>query len=165
MPSENNAAMKSDRKFTFNFFRMGEWYQIEVDDKLPWRRRSAPSKSFEWWVPLLEKAYATFNGSYSNINGGSIGWGLTELTGGITTRIRLNYDYIESSGLEKFENFFRKYFNKNSICSAENHIADGAQTSGIEDHEMNGLVTRHAYSRVFTYFDENFRDFLKIYFS
>ena len=148
MPIENNANMKGERKFTFNFFRMGEWFRLEVDDKLPWKRRSAPSLTGEWWVPLIEKAYATFNGSYTNIHGGSIGWGLTELTGGISTRIKLDYDYIVnlSNGMEKFENFIRKYFNKNAICSTENHVADGAETSGIEDHEMNGLVTRHAYS-------------------
>ena len=138
--------MKGERKFTFNFFRMGEWFRLEVDDKLPWKRRSAPSLTGEWWVPLIEKAYATFNGSYTNIHGGSIGWGLTELTGGISTRIKLNSDYVESNGIEKFEQFFRKYFNKNAIFSAENHVADGAKTSGIEDHETNGLVTRHAYS-------------------
>ena len=146
MPLENNANMENDREFVFNFFRMGEWFQIKVDDKLPWKRRSKPSLSGEWWVPLIEKAYATFNGSYNNIIGGSTAWSLTELTGGISTRIKLNYDYIKSNGIEKFENFLRQYLNKNAICSTENHVADGADTSGIEDREMNGLITRHAYS-------------------
>ena len=148
MSAENNASMKGDRKFTFNFYRLGEWIEVKVDDKLPMTHRSDPSNSGEWWVPLIEKAYATFNGSYDNINAGSIGWGLSELTGGITTSIRLSYKLIESLGIEKFKNFFKKYLNKNAICSTGNLAADGAETSGIEEKETNGLVTGHAYSQV-----------------
>ena len=146
MPAENNISMNGDRKFRFNFFRMGEWFQIVVDDKLPLERGSTTSLSGEWWVPLIEKAYATFNGSYDNIVGGRIGWGLTELTGGISTNIKLSYNLIKSIGINKFESFFYEYLNKNAICSTGNLVADGAQTSGVEDLEVNGLVTRHAYS-------------------
>ena len=50
--------MQSGGNFKFNFFRMGEWNQVEVDRILPKIRRSNPSKTNEWWVPLAEKAYA-----------------------------------------------------------------------------------------------------------
>ena len=66
------------------FFRMGEWVDIVVDDRLPTRKRAAPSDTDEWWVPLVEKAYAKFNGSYDKIIGGNTCWAMTDLTGGIS---------------------------------------------------------------------------------
>ena len=45
--------------------------------------RAKPSASNEWWVPLCEKAYAKFVGSYVALQGGWPQWALTELTGGI----------------------------------------------------------------------------------
>ena len=68
----------------FKFFRMGEWVDIVVDDRLPTRKRAAPSDTDEWWVPLVEKAYAKFNGSYDKIIGGNTCWAMTDLTGGIS---------------------------------------------------------------------------------
>ena len=75
------------------FFKLGEWVDVIIDDQLPIRRRAAPSKtegsdSEEWWVPLTEKAYAKFCGSYDRIVGGNTGWAMTELTGGITVEMK-----------------------------------------------------------------------------
>ena len=65
----NTAISSSSPNFKFNFWRLGEWHEITVDQVLPKYRRARPSKSNEWWVPLTEKAYATFNLSYDNIHG------------------------------------------------------------------------------------------------
>ena len=62
---------------------MGEWVDVIIDDRLPTYRRALPSATNEWWVPLVEKAYAKFNGSYDKISFGKTCWALTELTGGI----------------------------------------------------------------------------------
>ena len=45
--------------------------------------RADRSETGEWWVPLTEKAYAKFCGSYDQIRGGCPCWALTDLTGGI----------------------------------------------------------------------------------
>ena len=66
----NNTAMRNGSLFTFQFYRLGEWHMVSVDRVLPVRRRALPSATHEWWVPLIEKAYAKFNGSYDNIDGG-----------------------------------------------------------------------------------------------
>ena len=50
-------------RFKFNFWHFGEWITVEVDDRLPTRagrliyarNKTEPN---EFWVPLLEKAYA-----------------------------------------------------------------------------------------------------------
>ena len=71
-PAHNNTAIGSPSpSFKFNFWRLGEWHEVNVDQVLPLYRRARPSKTNEWWVPLTEKAYATFNQSYSNIEGKS----------------------------------------------------------------------------------------------
>ena len=61
--------------FRFRFYRLGEWYEVVIDDKLPTRagqliflRGNHPN---EFWPALFEKAYAKFNGGYSKIEGGN----------------------------------------------------------------------------------------------
>jgi hypothetical protein len=44
----------------------------------------------ETWLPLLEKAYAKVHGDYDSISGGWSGEGVEDMTGGVTTTIRLN---------------------------------------------------------------------------
>ena len=53
-------------KFTFNTFS-GE-QEVIIDNKLPFAQ-DIMAKGGDYWVPLLEKAYAKFNGSYNAIVG------------------------------------------------------------------------------------------------
>lgn len=43
----------------------------------------------ETWLPLLEKAYAKVHGDYWSIDGGFTGEAIEDLTGGITTELRI----------------------------------------------------------------------------
>ena len=76
--------------YRFQFFKMGEFWDVIIDDKLPSSKagkkkliRAKSSVTDEYWIPLLEKAYAKFSGGYKNLKGGWPCWALTELTGGI----------------------------------------------------------------------------------
>ena len=88
---EFNASKAAKMKgiYKFKFFKMGQFVDVIIDDFLPSEdknkiaKRAADSETNEWWIPLCEKAYAKFNGSYENIQGGLPTWALTELTGGI----------------------------------------------------------------------------------
>jgi len=44
------------------------------------------SQAKEYWVPLIEKAYAKLHGSYEALNGGSLQQALVDLTGGIAEK-------------------------------------------------------------------------------
>lgn len=67
---------------------MGEWLDIFIDDQLPKKYAAKPRKgSKEYWVALVEKAYAKFFGGYKNIIGGDPTWALFNLTGGITLEV------------------------------------------------------------------------------
>ena len=72
-------------RFQFNFFQYGEWVKVFVDDRLPtvdgkliYTRSNDPN---EFWVALLEKAYAKLNRSYENLLGGTAGEAMVDLTG------------------------------------------------------------------------------------
>ena len=69
-PDFNNSDVARETGiFKFKFFRLGEWIDVIIDDDLPTRKRARPSDTGEWWVPLVEKAYAKFSGSYEKIQG------------------------------------------------------------------------------------------------
>ena len=69
----------------FKFFKLGKFADVIIDTRFPSGEsdRAFSSGTHEWWIPLVEKAYAKFSGSYKNIIGGLPGWGLVELTGGV----------------------------------------------------------------------------------
>ena len=117
-------------------------------------------------MPLTEKAYATLNGSYNNIDGGRTCWAFTgkslksdgcylleylndvfetffkELTGGVAAHMELTWEKVNALGQENFKNFIRRYLAKNGIFCTGND----AETDAVEAYEENGLIQGHAYS-------------------
>ena len=43
----------------------------------------------EFWVPLMEKAYAKLHGNYEMLNGGNMSEALVDLTGGCSEKYNL----------------------------------------------------------------------------
>ncbi|XP_035222772.1 calpain-3-like, partial [Stegodyphus dumicola] len=72
---------------TFRFWRFGHWITVYIDDLLPTKKRklifSRSSEPREFWVSLLEKAYAKLHGSYEALEGGHAMDALVDLTGGL----------------------------------------------------------------------------------
>jgi hypothetical protein len=60
----------------FQFFKNGKWVPVFVDTLLPYDTSSKSllyghcTDTQEFWVPLLEKAYAKLHGCYEVLNGG-----------------------------------------------------------------------------------------------
>ncbi|KAG1714487.1 Calpain [Nymphon striatum] len=126
--------------FRFRFWKFGEWIEVIVDDRLPtyqgrllYLHSSDPT---EFWVALLEKAYAKFYGSYYNLHGGVTAQALQDLTGGI----------IQSFGLLKQEPMaiyqVLNYSVPRSTLLAASILIDNKQQLRLR----NGLITQHAYS-------------------
>ena len=89
--------------FRFKFWSIDNWVSVNVDDRLPVRKRrdywrpwgTRKSQNNAWWVPLLEKAYAKLDQSYERIAGGSGHEGLRVLTGMPTIRLWQDDDLDE----------------------------------------------------------------------
>lgn len=151
--------------YGFVFYRDGEWISVVVDDNLylasadfnhgaydPTAKRAAEHKlryqtgsdalhfaqcsdQNETWLPLLEKAYAKVHGDYEALEGGSSGEGVEDMTGGVSTVVKL------SSVLNK-DKFWKELVNAGGdfvfACSVV------GETSGEES--KGDLPTGHAYS-------------------
>ena len=80
---------------SFQFFKNGEWKYIIIDTLLPYYSEtkqllfSQCAEPNEFWVALVEKAYAKMNGSYENILNISMTETLVDLTGGVADKINL----------------------------------------------------------------------------
>uniref|UniRef100_A0A0A9WPX4 Calpain-A n=1 Tax=Lygus hesperus TaxID=30085 RepID=A0A0A9WPX4_LYGHE len=58
--------------FRFRICRFGKWYEVTIDDKLPYDVEADTlycmrSKQHDFWAPLLEKAYAKVLGKYEEL--------------------------------------------------------------------------------------------------
>ena len=78
-------------KITLLLFHNSQWEGVEIDDNIPCDLHGDPifARSVdylgrcenEWWLSLLEKAYAKVYGSYANLHGGNMSEALYDLTG------------------------------------------------------------------------------------
>ncbi|CAF0824474.1 unnamed protein product [Brachionus calyciflorus] len=75
--------------YHFRLWRLGEWYDVVIDDYLPIDSRHNPlfarNLNFpnEFWICLVEKSIAKFVGKYENLNGGHTENIATLFSGGI----------------------------------------------------------------------------------
>ncbi|XP_019630712.1 PREDICTED: calpain-9-like [Branchiostoma belcheri] len=122
----------------FRFWRFGEWEDVYVDDKLPTRWSNLTyarcSDKNEFWLPLIEKAYAKLNGSYSSLDRGQTTVALTDLTGGICERFKTGFQ--EAAVLYQA---MLKAQKRGSFMTCSTH-------STFEEGHDSGLVSGHAYT-------------------
>lgn len=123
---------------------------MNIDDRLPVKYKYTNSKDYftpwaadrslhgAWWMPLLEKAYAKFNGNYDRIAWGSGFESLRQLTN--KPIFMYNHD---------------KYFHKTDEIfhilkqlASEDHpmVVSCCHTPKKSDPGPNGLVNNHAYT-------------------
>ena len=78
----------------FQFFKNGKWQFVVVDTRIPCTDNKTPlyghcTDPQEFWVPLIEKAYAKLHGNYEILNGGKMVEGMVDLTGGVSEKYNL----------------------------------------------------------------------------
>ncbi|KAL6060627.1 putative cytoskeleton-associated protein CAP5.5 [Balamuthia mandrillaris] len=125
------------------FYKNGEWITVTVDDRIPVMKGTnrpyfgSCKDENEFWVPLLEKAYAKLHGSYAAIVAGNIADGLTDLTGDASETIRIVLDNKDALWARLLNNVKEGFL---MGCCID------APTKGAEDKLENGLLANHAYS-------------------
>lgn len=122
----------------FRFWRFGKWVDVVVDDQIPNINGhlvfAKSTDQNEFWVSLLEKAYAKLHGSYYALRGGKTGDGLTDLTGGMS----IVYD-LGNKTPPNFASILHKAIKNGSFVCTN---IGGA----TEKMQANGLAAGHAYS-------------------
>ena len=124
----------------FQFWRFGSWVMVIVDDRLPTRKGKliyGQSKdATEFWVALIEKAYAKIHGCYEALEGGITMDALVDLTGGLAERYELT-DY--DPALYKLMNRAHKS-GAFIACSRKGDWRSSTKA------DANGLIPGHAYT-------------------
>ena len=79
-------------------WRYGKWETVIIDDRLPQKKNNYVyarcSDPNEFWVALIEKAFAKLHGCYEAIEGGMPIESMVDLTGGLAERYELNNSKI-----------------------------------------------------------------------
>lgn len=94
----------------------GVWTEVVVDDLIPTFTNEKGLTQFafshspneEFWLQILEKAYAKAYGSYYTISGGTLSLALNDLTGAPTEVIKLGHGQDAQNLWKKIETFERK---------------------------------------------------------
>uniref|UniRef100_A0A4W6FN14 Calpain catalytic domain-containing protein n=2 Tax=Lates calcarifer TaxID=8187 RepID=A0A4W6FN14_LATCA len=132
--------------FHFRFWRFGQWVDVVIDDHLPTLNNQLLSVHCnggnEFWVPLLEKAYAKVCGSYADMSAGLPSEACKDFTGGVAMMFQLRE--VHSAGHDvKLWNQLTNATECNSlICCGTAQKGDKL----VNTVAHTGLVDAHAYS-------------------
>ncbi|XP_077083806.1 calpain-5 isoform X2 [Siphateles boraxobius] len=135
--------------FHFRFWRLGQWTDVVVDDRLPVSEegtllfcRSATPREF--WSALLEKAYAKLNGCYEALEGGNTAEALVDFTGGVSEPLSLNQEELITHADQRkmlFQTLAHAHSHK-ALITCSIRPAEGEQ---VESVLCCGLIKGHAY--------------------
>lgn len=129
--------------FQVRFFK-NEWLVVTVDDYVPTANSKSPiyakcSDPREFWVAIVEKAYAKLHGTYQSIETGSIASALIDLTGEAPESVDLVPARADTAAL----------WAKLLHATAEGYLMGASASSaksGVEEEIGNGLLYNHAYA-------------------
>lgn len=137
--NQGNPIVNPAGKYVVKLFVNGIWRKVEIDDLFPTmgsssgcRMISASSKKKRLWISLLEKAYLKVHGGY-NFMGSNSCKDTYAFTGWLPERIKLK-DTDQARAFEKIEKGLRY-----------NHCVVTIGTGFIENEDILGLVSNHAY--------------------
>eukprot|EP01028_Stygiella_incarcerata_P010561 TRINITY_DN5505_c0_g1_i3.p1 TRINITY_DN5505_c0_g1~~TRINITY_DN5505_c0_g1_i3.p1 ORF type:complete len:1778 (-),score=493.56 TRINITY_DN5505_c0_g1_i3:1948-7179(-) len=130
--------------FGVRFFKDGLWMSVIIDDRIPVTGNGKPAfvdsrVENEFWMMLMEKAFAKVHGSYEAIEAGKVHLGLEDLTGGAGMEIQLSKteDDISSGNLWKRLTRYQK----------QGYLLGAGSPAGTDtDVSDFGIVQGHAYS-------------------
>ena len=135
----------------FRFFKNGAWTYVLVDTRIPYDPSSKDPlyakcvDPGEFWVPLIEKAYAKLHKKYEILNGGKMGEGMVDISGGVSEKYNLKSPETKEM-LEdgRFWKLIKGYLKQGFLvgCANSQKGDDGKQ---IEQSGPNGIVFNHAY--------------------
>ena len=141
--------------YRFRFYDL-DWHDVMIDDVLAKGYVAKPAKN-EYWVPLIQKAYAKFHGNYLSLSGGFPINGLYNLTGGLTIGLSKENDYGPNAywsidGANGFDLFQFMMENQQNAIFCSGNMETPAESEAkdidgkVETVDKHGLVAPHACS-------------------
>mmetsp|Transcript_4340 Transcript_4340/g.11784 ORF Transcript_4340/g.11784 Transcript_4340/m.11784 type:complete len:896 (-) Transcript_4340:395-3082(-) len=144
--------------YTMQFYKHGCWQGVVIDNYLPCvegEDQLAYSYSGhvgELWPSFVEKAYAKLHGSYHSLEGGSVADCLTDLTGGVSDKIKL--DEGEGSAAAQAGDLWdvlTRWLSEGGLvaCKAKASSHPGAEGGSVDeapDSTPEGIVYGQVYS-------------------
>lgn len=135
----------------FQFFKNGKWQHVIVDTRIPYNTQSKTplyghcTDLNEFWVSLMEKAYAKLHGTYEMLNGGQMNEALVDLTGGVSEKFHLRApETAESIEGGQFWKDLKKYHQQGFLLGCANTVKD--ENGNLEEGMGNsGILFNHAY--------------------
>ena len=145
--------------YVLRFFKDYDWRYVIIDDRLPCygEANQDPQLVFascddthEFWVPLIEKAYAKLHGNYSALISGVTDDGLVDMSGYVSEKIKIldKRNQFNQKELKSPEQFWQKIQEDLKSGSMMGCSIVGTSIEGevIKDGEFTGLYSGHAYS-------------------
>ena len=137
----------------FQFFKNGRWQIVTVDTRIPYNMTTkTPLYGYcavpqEFWVPLIEKAYAKLHGNYEILNEGQIGEALVDMTGGVAEKYDLTKPDIKAAvDSGQFWKDLKKSHTQGFLVVCENVVEDedgrpveGFGVKGIQFNRAQGI--------------------------
>ncbi|XP_063288223.1 calpain-6 isoform X1 [Pelobates fuscus] len=135
--------------FHFQFWSLGEWVDVVIDDRLPCVDGNLiychSNVKNEFWTALLEKAYAKLSDSYEALDGGNTADAIVDFTGSVAESFDLTEGHYRSNLIEQarlFEGIYKVY-RRGGLISC---YIKPSSISDMETVTPMGLVKGHAYS-------------------
>ena len=136
--------------YCVRFCRDGEWRYVVVDDRLPlnpkvtWKKKLLFAKSGKnnFWVPIVEKAWAKLNGSYCKTSSGHAGHAIFEYSHSLKLNVNIKLESMREDAVAREELFdkLKGYLADGSMLCASS--ASGSDTT----KNKNNIVQGHAFS-------------------
>ncbi|XP_053328617.1 calpain-6 [Spea bombifrons] len=135
--------------FHFQFWCLGEWVDVVIDDRLPSLDGSLiychSNVKNEFWTALLEKAYAKLAGSYEALDGGSTADAIVDFTGAVAESFHLTKGHYRSNLIQQTR-LFADMLKAQRTGGLISCYIKPSSSSDMETVTLMGLVKGHAYS-------------------
>ncbi|CDW83096.1 cysteine protease family c02 [Stylonychia lemnae] len=140
--------------YVFRFFKEFGWRYVIIDDRIPcfqYSRRPVFGQckaEHEFWVALIEKAYAKLHGCYESLISGFIDDALNDMTGLVAEKIFLhNEQKIFPHKNIKDKDEFWKFLMRSAKqkCMMGCSVVGDVERQIVIDGQKTGIMTGHAY--------------------
>nr|XP_056715401.1 calpain-6 [Euleptes europaea] len=135
--------------FHFNFWCLGQWIDVVVDDRLPTVNGELvfchSKERNEFWSALLEKAYAKLAGCYEALDGGNTAEAIVDFTGAVAESIDMTkgkYARDISEQMRLFEELLKVQKREGLISCYITPLT----ARDFEAETAMGLIQGHSYS-------------------